>query len=101
MTSADTEDRSLICILIRAASFVPWLVAAGLIGTLCFALPDARAASVQPWTQGAAPVLSFETLDGHGESGRQDRSAQLLGRVVRALPPGTAGLRAIGRGLEG
>jgi thiol-disulfide isomerase/thioredoxin len=77
MTSADTEDRSLICILIRAASFVPWLVAAGFIMTLCFALPDARAASVQPWTQGAAPVLSFETLDGQ----RYD-AASLAGKTV-------------------
>ncbi len=64
MTSADTDNCSLICILVRAASFVRWLVAAGFIATLCFALPDAMAASVQPWSGPAVPALRFETSDG-------------------------------------
>ncbi len=77
MNPADRDDRALIRQVVWAASFVRWLVAAGFLGALLLALPDAMAASVQPWSQAATPTLRFETSEG-----RPVEPARFAGKTV-------------------
>lgn len=64
MNPADSDDRALMRKVLWAASFVRWMIAAAFVAALVLALPEAMAASVQPWGGPAAPALRFETGDG-------------------------------------
>jgi thiol-disulfide isomerase/thioredoxin len=64
MNPADDADRALIRRIVGFAFVVRWLVAAGFVATLFFAIPDAMAASLQPWMSTATPILRFETVEG-------------------------------------